>query len=386
MDEKRTGHRGINLDDLIQEIYETEAPDLPGFLDQEQQKRIEAKILAQIMEAESKAEQRIKLEENGKQEKMRKVPVVRRKKKRWLVLALAAVLLMGLCLGTFAGREDNWDEKMLEFIGLSKEDSLELEGGEVKLEAYDVSWVREYKDSEQTEEKVVRMEAETSVGDKNSACVRIGTNYDVPDDFDAERDYILPENSEIHVYEDPEKGAETLKGTVLGSYLENGKVGFFVYLTGCKDLNKSYVSMSFQNLVWYRDQNGNEEKEILLEASWDLQWKYDYKSSTEQDTMLKKIKVDGINYYIKKVEISPLSVRVEGFRMPWNRKASYKQFKIDEIRYQDGTVLKVGDFSSVGCKNGMQMDLFLGTPQMQTTIQVEKLKSIVIGGNEIKIK
>lgn len=383
MDKKKTGHSGINLDDLIQEIYETEAPDLPGFLDQEQQKRIEARILEQIKE---ESMLKMKLEKNGKQENVREVPVVRKKKRRWLVLALAAVLLLGLCLGTFAGREDNWDESMLEFIGLGKEDHLELESGEVKLEAYDVSWAREYKDAELTAEKVVRMQVETSVGDKNSACVRIGTDYDVPDDFDAERDYILPENSDIHVYENPEKKVETMKGTILGSYLENGKIGFFVYLTGCKDLNQSYVSMSFENLVWYRSQEGDEEKERLLEASWDLQWKYDYKSSTEQDTMLKKIKVDGINYYITKVEISPLSVKVEGFRMPWNRKASYEQFKIDEIRYQDGNVLNVGDFSSVGCRNGMQMDLFLGTPQMQTTIQVEKLKSIVIGGNEIKIK
>lgn len=384
MDKKKTEHSGIHLDDLIQEIYETEAPDLPGFLDQEQQKRIEARILEQIKEEESMP--KTKLEKNGKQENVREVPVVRKKKRRWLVLALAAVLLLGLCLGTFAGREDNWDESMLEFIGLGKEDHLELESGEVKLEAYDVSWAREYKDAELTAEKVVRMQAETSVGDKNSACVRIGTDYDVPDDFDAERDYILPENSEIHVYENPEKKVETMKGTILGSYLENGKIGFFVYLTGCKDLNQSYVSMSFENLVWYRSQEGDEEKERLLKASWDLQWKYDYKSSTEQNTMLKKIKVDGINYYITKVEISPLSVKVEGFRMPWNRKASYEQFKIDEIRYQDGTVLNVGDFSSVGCRNGMQMDLFLGTPQMQTTIQVEKLKGIVIGGNEIKIK
>lgn len=383
MAKKKTGNPGINLDDLIQEIYETEAPDLPGFLDQEQQKRIESKILAQIMEVDAISESKLGLEENGN---VKKIPVVRKKKKRWLILALAAVLLLGLCLGTFARREENWDQNMLEFIGLGKEDHLELESGEVKLEVYDVSWAKEYKDAKQTAEKVVRMQAETSLGDKNSACVRIGTDYDVPDDFDAEKDYILPENSEIHVYENPEKKVETMKGTILGSYLENGKVGFFVYLTGCKDLNQSYVSMSFQNLVRYRAQDGEEEKELLLDASWDLQWKYDYKSSTEQDTMLKKIKVDGINYYITKVEISPLSVKVEGFRMPWNRKVSYESFKIDEIRYQDGTVLKVGEFSSAGCKNGMQMDLFLGTPQMQTTIQVEKLKSIVIGGNEIKIK
>ena len=44
----------INMDDLIQEIYETEAPELPGFLDKEQQKRIEERIMAVIYKEQSK--------------------------------------------------------------------------------------------------------------------------------------------------------------------------------------------------------------------------------------------------------------------------------------------------------------------------------------------
>ena len=46
----------INMNDLIQEIHKTEAIDLPGFMDKEQQKRVEEKILAGIQELQEKTE------------------------------------------------------------------------------------------------------------------------------------------------------------------------------------------------------------------------------------------------------------------------------------------------------------------------------------------
>lgn len=98
------------------------------------------------------------------------------------------------------------------------------------------------------------------------------------------------------------------------------------------------------------------------------------------------MKVDQVDYYITNVELSPLSVKIECFRMPWDRKEPHTGLCVEKICYQDGTCLDVGKFSVLGNKNGIWINLFLGTTEMKTTIDIEQVESIVVGGNEIKLK
>lgn len=393
----------INMDDLIQEIYETEAPELPGFLDKEQQKRIEERIMAVIYKEQSKTnctyeegnDFTTKESDNSSASKIKKtdkvVPVRKKKKtkRRFLVLGLAAVLLLGLCIGVFANSNPDWDIEMLHFMGLDEADTFQLDSGEVEIQVYDTCEATEYDSEGNVSAKEVKIMAVSSIGDKNSACIRIETDYELPEGFDDTTDYILPEHYSIEVYEKAGKFVQSAMGSTFGYINDNGKLGYMIYIVGCKNLNKSYVQIKLKDFYLYHDlgmEEGGEEEELLLEGEWELNWKYAYKSNTDQYKMFKQIEVDGVKYYITNIEISPLSVQIDGFRMPWDRAEDYEGFIIDEIRYRDSSSLDVGGFSSAGNHNGIQMESFLGTTEMGTTIDVENVVSVVIGGNEVKLR
>ena len=372
----------VRLDDLIHEIYETEAPDLPGFIDKEQQKRIEARIMAGINELEGK--------------EMKKVG-----KRRFVVLGLAAVLLMGLCFSVFAGSNPDWDVEIIKFMGLDESDTFQLESGEVKIQVYDRCEAVEYESGksegeagssqnetlQKTKKREIKVMAVSSIGDRNSACIRIETDYDFPEGFKEETDYILPDNYSINVTD--KKGKFLEHGSTLGYVNLDGKLGYMLYITGCEGINKAKISIKFKDFYLHHDlglEEGDREEELLLEGSWELDWRYAYKSNTKRYKMLKSIEMDGDHLMITKIDVSPLSVQIKGFRMPWERKYGHVEFTIDRIVYKDGTSLEVGGWSSAGNRDGIFIDIFLGTEEMGTTIDVEQIESIVIGGNKIVLR
>lgn len=375
----------INMNDLIQEIHKTEAIDLPGFMDKEQQKRVEEKILAGIQELQEKTEINKKEEMDGKIVPLRR----KNKKKRFFILGIAAIMLLGLCLTAFASSNPDWDIELLRFMGLDESETFQLESGEVKIQVYDSFTATEYDAEGNPSEKEVKIMAVSSIGDKNSACIRIETDYELPEGFDETTDYIMPGNYSLNVYEKPGKIIEKGWGSTMGYMNLDGKLGYMIYITGCQGLNKSHVKVRFEDFYLYHDLEKKEEEreeELLLKGEWELTWRYAYKSNVRSYQMLKRIELDDVPYYITNIEVSPLSVQINGFRMPWNRKKDYAGFKIERIQYKDGTGLEVGGWSSAGNHNGMVFDTFLGTTEMKTTIDVNNIKSIVIGGNEIILK
>ncbi len=380
----------IRIDEILSEIYDSEAPELPGFLEKERQERLEARIMAGIRELQEKeAAGNLGNEENSRLEKKRG----RRRTRRVFVLGFAAVLLLGLCLVSFASSNPDLDIEILQFMGLDESDTVQLESGEVEIQVYDSCLATEYKSGADgqrtTKQKEVKIMAVNSIGDKNSACIRIETDYEFPEGYDVTTDYILPEHNRIDIYEKEGSFVESTMGSTMGYMNDDGKLGYMIYITGCKNLNKSRVVVSFKDFYLYHDlgmEEGGEEEELLLEGEWKLEWKYAYKSNTNVHKMLKQIEIDGVKYYITNVEVSPLSVQIDGFRMPWNREEKFDGFTIDRINYRDGSSLDVGGFSSGGNRNGIWMNGFVGTTKLGTTIDVEKVESIVIGGNEVVLK
>lgn len=401
----------ITIDDLICNIFDTEAPDLPGYMEKEQQARIETRIMEGIRELQEKEKDwnmvRIKeLQEKEKateirnrndatgkrQEYIIQTPPKKRKK-GFLVFGLAAVLLLGLCLSVFASTNPDWDMEILTFMGLAESTTFQLESGEVEIQVYDSCQAIEYKrDSggkKITSPKEVKIMAVNSIGDRNSACIRIETDYELPEGFVESTDYIMPENYSLNVYEKPGKFVESGMGATTGYVNMDGKLGYMIYITGCKGLNRCQVNLRFENFYWHHDlgmEEGGQEKELLLEGSWEITWKYAYKANTKTYKMLKPIRIDGVRYYITNIEVSPLSVQIDGFRMPWDREKEFDGFTIDRICYKDGTSLEVGGWSSAGNNSGIWLETFLGTTEMKTTIDVEKIDCIVFGGNEIWLK
>ena len=363
----------VTIDELIDQIDDTEALDLPGFMDKETQERVEARIMNEICRLQEKESTGETFALSGRKKGGRK---------RFAVLALAAVLLMGLCIGVFAGSNPDWDVEILKFMGLNGSETFQLESGEVEIQVYDSCEA-----VEKTGIKEVKIMAVSSIGDRNSGCIRVETDYELPEGFDEETDYIMPRNYSLNILD--RKGKFIEHGSTTGYMNMDGKLGYMIYIIGCEGLNTAQIKLKFEDFYLYHDlgmETGGKEKELLLEGTWELTWKYAYQSNTKRYKMLKSIEIDGEKFYITQIDVSPLSVWIRGFRMPWDRKKGHAEFSIDRIGYKDGTVLNVGGWSSSGNRDGIWIDTFLGTTEMGTTIDADKIESIVIDGNEIQLK
>lgn len=374
------------IDELITEIYDGEALELCGNLDEEQQKRIEEKILAAIMTDENSTYR------------------YRRNRKRFLLIGLAAILLMGLCLTSFGASHPDWGIEVLRIMGLDDTDTLQLESGEVEINESVTRNATEYSYENvkmESKEKVkpVTITAVTSIGDKNSAYIRIDTDYKVPEYFNENTDYIFPKDCSIRIYEqDPEKnGRQTDMASTFISEVRDGYLGFLVEISDCKNLNKSYVTVDLEDMYYCQnglleaEENNTEEpvevnERILLEGQWNLQWKYQYKSNAKSYSIIKPITIDDETYFITQIELSPISIRMESFRMPWNREKEYTVPEVEAVCYKDGTVLRTTNQTTGGCRNGMEFESFVGIVGLGEVIDTENVEVVIVNGNKIELK
>lgn len=343
-----------NLDEFIKEIRESETLEIKGTLDSDMQWRLEDKIMTAINE-ESKI-----------------ISYRKPRRKKWLLLASAAVLVLGLGLTSAAKNE--WDISLLNFMGLSEADTLQLEGGEVQIDKTSTS-------------NGITVTATTSIGDKNSAYIRIETDYVLPDTFNLETDYIMPENFSVTISDGADHNTKDYATTFM-YYAENGKLCYLFSISNCENLNKSRIQLEIKNLYLYHDLHNPEvdaNEELLCEGTWSLDWTYQYKSNAEVYHLLKPFENNGVNYYLTKVEITPISIRIEAFRKPSDRSKAHPEGLIQKITYSDGTSLEIKGSSSSGIRNGMFIDDFIDTHMLGEVIRTKDVKSITISGIEIPL-
>lgn len=354
-----------SVDSLIREIQEHESVEIDGSLSEDSRKRIEEKIMQAILKEE--------------------VPVRKKKgRKAWLILTLAAVLVLALGLSVGAVKEKEWDIALINFMGISNANTFQLENGMVEIYQGEKSLCMDYGQISSGVEKEVEMQAVHSIGDKNEAYIRIETDYVLPEDFDPTTDYILPEDYSLSV--SPNKSGY---GSVFTYCAEDNKLGFLLEISNCQDINTAEISVVLKNLYLYHDlqeEGPCAEKELLCVGSWELNWSYHYESHTETKHMLHALQIGGINYYLTKVEVSPLSVRVEAFRMPWNREEECADLKVEEIHFADGTVLEIEDLSGAGVKNSMLFEFYVGADKLGQIIDPKQVSALVIAGEKISLK
>ena len=101
------------------------------------------------------------------------------------------------------------------------------------------------------------------------------------------------------------------------------------------------------------------EEELLVEGEWAFDWTYHYKSNANVYRMLKDFECNDVTYYLTKVEISPISVRIEAFCKPQDRNQTRPGDLIQKITYQDGTSVEIPGDSSGGVRDGMYVDSFV---------------------------
>lgn len=384
------------LDEMIRDIRPDEAPDLDGKLDQEQRKRIEDMILAVISKKQECPDEK---RENAAGEDTEKENGIKENKKtgkkklrprKLLTFMLAAVFVIAFAMTVGAASGNDWDVAIVNFMGISDADTVQLPDGNIQIGASDLCRGIDYGFDPAGEKKAVNITATSSVGDKNAAYIRFDTNYELPDDFDPERDYVLPEDMDLSVYQKKTAVTETMRGSTFTTAVEDGKLILLLYISNCPKINKSYVSITMENLYLYHDlgttdDTATEKPELLYEGNWSLDWKYSYRSNIKTKWMLKPVELDGIKCYLTHMEVSPLGIRFEGFVNPLHRVSGAVWMDVDSVTFKDGRVLAVDGSSQAGCKDGIWLDGYCGIDELGEALDVDEIENITIGGCEISL-
>jgi len=349
------------IDDLITEIYTDETIELPETLTRAQQRKIENDVL-------------------GKMRQTKKFP----RQKRYIIL-LAATLLLALGLTVTAAKENEWDITLINFMGLNASDVLQLDDGEVVINETSTSTCTDYANNFAGEEKQVSITGITSIGDKNSAYLRVNTDYKLPENFDETADYILPENTSIDIIYKDMWGNSELRtfGSTFQSVYEDGKLGFLVSIENCEDINKCNVTLKIENLYWYHALEKDED--LLCDGTWEIDWTYSYKANVRTRRMLKRIDTKEGEVFLTKIEISPISLRMEIVRNPKDRKKQWKMEMLEEIQYKDGTKIETEGTSSCSIGNGMFIESFTNAQYLGEVLKPEEVKCVKVCGKNVEM-
>ncbi|MDD7144357.1 MAG: hypothetical protein PUI73_11470, partial [bacterium] len=272
-----------------------------------------------------------------------------------VLLAAALVLALGVMAVSAAVRHD-WDRAILDFMGICDADTTQLEDGTVLIGESDTCSGRDLLTGEQKE---ITFIASSSIGDKNAAYIRIDTDYEVPEDFDLETDYFMTEDFDLEVTTNYLQGALD-RSSVLESQVENGKLFFLLEISGTKNIDRSKVVLTFENLYYYHDLGMGDKddalpKELVFRGSWNLEWKFDYRTVTKKAKMHEKVQVGEAAGYLTTVEITPLGIRIEG-RIAFDSwdvpTGKLEAMKIEKITLKDGRAIAITETDSWGTSRG----------------------------------
>lgn len=308
-----------------------------------------------------------------------------------VLLAAALVLALGVMAVSAAVRHD-WDRAILDFMGIRDADTTQLEDGTVLIGESDTCSGRDLLTGEQKE---ITFIASSSIGDKNAAYIRIDTDYEVPEDFDPETDYFMTEDFDLEVTTNYLQGALD-RSSVLESQVENGKLFFLLEISGTKNIDRSKVVLTFENLYYYHDLGMGDKddappKELVFRGSWNLEWKFDYRTVTKKAKMHEKVQVGEAAGYLTTVEITPLGIRIEG-RIAFDSwdvpTGKLEAMKIEKITLKDGRAIEITETDSWGTSRGTygyKFRGYYGVGVLGEPLNPDEVESITTDGKEIKI-
>ena len=287
------------------------------------------------------------------QAKMPSKKVTSFKGRRLAVLVAAAVMMFGMV--AFA-KENDWDVEMAEMLGLSGVME-KLDGGYVRIDESD----------RQGDIEVVAVQ---SIGDQNSQWIQFDTDipwtvgedgYYMFDDcdfqFTKKSGYVIPGGSEFY------------------SFNNDGKVSFMLYAVGVEKINRANVTVRLSRLYEYEtlDAEGN----LLNDGCWSMEWTNFYAPNTI--TKYPSAKAD--DFWIQKIEITPISMYVEAFA-PYSQAA--RELMVEQIKLKDGSVVCCMDQVG-GVSNNMFYERFVVYEDWDS-VDLEEIASVTINGKEITIQ
>lgn len=128
------------------------------------------------------------------------------------------------------------------------------------------------------------------------------------------------------------------------------------------------------------------EKELLCAGTWQADWKYNYRSNTKNYYMFQSFESNGTTYYLTHVEVSTISIRMEAFRMPQDRKKELPGTWLEEIHFKDGTILFIENKSVGGLSDGLFAESYVNTKEFGNAIDSENVESIIVCGKKILLR
>lgn len=274
------------------------------------------------------------------------------RRKRLMVLVAAAVMLFGMV--TFA-KENSWDVAMAEMLGLSGVME-KLDGGYVRIDEFD-------------RQGDIEVTAVQSIGDRNSQWIQFDTN--IPWAVGDEGYYMFDECD----FKFARKSGSIISGgSEFYSFNNNGTVSFMLYAVGVEKINRANVKVRLENLYEY--ENVEAEGKLLSEGCWNLAWTNYYAPNTI--TKYPLVVVD--DFWIQKIEITPISMYVEAFA-PRSKEA--RDFVVEQVKLKDGTVVLCREQTG-GISNRMFYERFV-VYEDWNRVNIEEIESVKINGKEIAI-
>lgn len=353
-------------DDLLYEVMETinqeEADMLEGTLQDDKwfhkNRRMEKKLL--------KMQEQRTMDKIHAQMKKGESPYRVHFGKRRLVFLIAAAVMM---LGMFGfAKEKDWDIQMAEMLGLSSV-MPELEGGYVQVGVSDTC-------------EGITVTASQAIGDQNSQWIQFDTN--VPWSVSDTGCYLMDDFS-FSYYDKMDNFIPG--GQEFYSYNNNGYVSFICYNTNFEKINRARVETNFRGLRKYENEQ-DEEGTLIQEGKWELAWKNCYVANTVVEHPFKVVELEGENgtfsCMIHKIEISPVSIRIEAVRYPIWAQKEVDSLYIDSVTLKNGTEIPVEGIGSGGIENNFALDSFFSFEELGN-VNMKDIQYITIGGEQIEV-
>ena len=268
--------------------------------------------------------------------------------------SFVAVFVLMIGIAVYA-KENDWDIEMAERIGLAGVME-ELENGYVRI------------NQSATQDGITVM-ASQSIGDQNSQWIQIDTT--IPWNVSEDGYYMF---DEMDIRFNKDNGRIITGGGVSYSFDNNGYVSFMFCEKGYEKINRANVEITLGKLRKYSTAE-EEEGELVNDAVWQLSWKNCYAANT----ITKRICTVANDCLVYKIELSPISVRVEaaGSIHPEDN-----SLLVNSITLKDGTVISCVE-ESAGYGN-VFMETY-ATYSDYSKVQLEEIASVMINGKEISI-
>ncbi len=310
------------------------------------------------------------------------------KKRRLTALVAAAVLILATFVTANAFEENEWAIDILNYLGLSSADTMQLHDGSVQIGFSDKQQVKSCLtgDTEQ-----VTVTADYSVGDRRNSIVKFVTDVKVPEDYDENNDYFAFDDWTCEI-RDPDSGEQKSSAGCLESRVEEGKLVFYMITQDCEDLNKSRMDVTFGGLSLYHDLNNPgapEEKQRLYDGSWNLGWTYNYKSNERSSSVNKLVDAGDESIMLKKIVVTPLQVKVMGYTR-YDLKDYNTALRIEKLICRNGSEIAVSDdggssFGTSAIPGINYIEEYVMATGLGQAFNPDQVKAVVINGKEYEM-